>query len=56
MTRAGGAGDGLVHQRPAEVVRAGAKRELRPRDPELDPGRLHVRDPRVQGEAPDGVH
>ena len=52
----GRARDGLVHERAAEVVRAGAQRRLRAVDPELHPRRLHVRDVRMQRQPPDRVH
>src|SRR5207245_6730463 len=50
------AGDRLVHQRPAQIVDAGAERCTDSFGSQLDPGRLDVRDPWMQREASHGVH
>src|SRR5207245_6555812 len=49
------AGDRLVHQRPAQIVDAGAERCTDSFGSQLDPGRLDVRDPWMQREARHGV-
>src|SRR5919108_2142113 len=53
---AGGTGDRLVHQRAAEVVRAGIESRLGAAQAELDPRGLHVRDPGMECESSHCVH
>src|SRR5439155_16348790 len=53
--RPGLARDTLLHERPAEVVAAGAERELREAVAELHPRRLQVVDRAAQEEAARGV-
>src|SRR6185503_21368171 len=52
---AGLAGDALLHERAAEVVAAGAQRELRQPVPELHPRRLDVVDDAAEHEPARGV-
>src|SRR5262249_35649463 len=52
---AGLARDALLHERAAEVVAAGAERQLREAVSELHPRRLEVIDQPSQHEAADGV-
>src|SRR6266851_9150008 len=50
-----GPGDVLVHEGAAEVVAARVQGELRAGHAHLHPGHLDVGDPRMQGEAGDGM-
>src|SRR5262245_10093395 len=52
----GGSGDGLVHQRAAEIVGAAAQACFHALAAHLHPGGLNVGDQRVQREAGDRVH
>src|SRR5260370_13077576 len=56
VTRTGRTGDGLVHQRAAEIVGAAAQTCLHALAAHLHPGGLDIGDQRMQGEAADRVH
>jgi len=51
----GGTRDALVHERPPEIVAARVEQSRAPREPELHPGRLDVRDETVEGDAAERV-
>src|SRR2546430_8226001 len=56
VARTGRSGDGLVHQRAAEIVGAAAQTCLHALAAHLHPGGLDVGDQRMQREAGDRVH
>ena len=56
MGGAGGTQNAFVHQRAAEIVDAGRQAMAHAFGPELDPGRLNVRNNRIKRKARHRVH